>query len=85
MSKTSVNVDRVRRLAGGITEGDVAMLSNAIQFCGDEPGFKTRLAGTLEQGYDYDRKRRLQSLLQKLNEAELVWLCENHADLTCRK
>jgi hypothetical protein len=72
-------------LADGVTEGDVAMLANAIQFCGDEPGFKPRLAATLEKAYDYDRKQRLLSLVRKLNEAELIWLCENRVDLTRRK
>lgn len=85
MSKTSINSDLVGRLAAKLTEGDVAMLANAIQFCGDEPGFKARLPGTLDQADDVDRQRRLQSLVRKLNEAELVWLCENHADLTRRK
>jgi hypothetical protein len=85
MSNASINVDRIRRLARRFTDGDVALLANAIQFCSEEPGCKGRLFGTLKLARDLDRSRRLKSLVRKLNETELIWLCENHADLARRK
>ena len=85
MDDSSVDTEHVRRVAATLSAGDVAMLANAIEFCGSKPGFKGRLTGTIAGAYDRERVSRLQSLIRKLSESELVWLCENHGELTRRK
>ena len=85
MGESSINTEHVRRVAATVNAGDVAMLANAIEFCGSEPGFKGRLPGSLEGAYDQERVSRLRSVIRRLSEPELIWLCENHTELTRKK
>jgi hypothetical protein len=85
MSTKGINVERIRRFASSLTRGDIAMLANSIEFRGTDAGFKERLPQALSSSYDADRSGRLLALIRGLNEAELIWLCENHDEVMHRR
>ena len=85
MSTKGINIERIRRLAAALDGGDITMLANAIEFCGTAPGFKELLPDALGTAYDADRKGRLRPLVRALSEAELIWLCQNHAEIMHRR
>jgi hypothetical protein len=85
MSTKSVNIERIRRFASPLNDGDVAMLVTAVEFCGTDAGLKERLSEGLRSARDAYRKGRLLPLIRNLTEAELVWFCENHADVMHRR
>jgi ATP phosphoribosyltransferase regulatory subunit HisZ len=81
MPKGHIDEKHLRRLAATLCEGDLEVLAEAVQFCGEDAGRKGRLLGSLERLYDIERRGRLEALVRKLSEADLTWLCDDDTDL----
>ena len=77
--RTQVNREKVEKLRAFLFPGDVDHLWHAVEFCGGFAGqpFKGLLISTLKAGYDDARTSRLAAVIKRLNEAEILWLCDH--------
>jgi hypothetical protein len=65
------------RTARSLREGDVEMLAGVVAYVGVEPGLKERLLVSLQGSRDRDRVDRLEPVLRRLDDSEILWLSEN--------
>ena len=71
------NHEKILRLAGRLSEGDVQMLAGVVSYVGVEPGLKDRLLAALSASHDRSRVDRLEPVIRRLEESEILWLTEN--------
>jgi hypothetical protein len=77
MKKVNINIDHIQGLAKSLDHDDLNMLVTVVDYLGEIPGLQARLLVTLDRSYDHDRAKRIQTIVRKLNDAEVIWLCDN--------
>jgi hypothetical protein len=80
----SLDSQKVLRAAVTLSEADVEMLAGVVNFVGVEAGLKERLLAALGSSQDRRRVDRLEPVIRRLDESEILWLSENPEQLRRR-
>jgi hypothetical protein len=72
-----LDADKILRAARMLSEKDVRMLAGMVSYIGVEPGVRGRLLSALNAAQDRRRADRLEPVLKRLSDAEILWLSEN--------